>query len=278
AAIDHGRQFHSRILPADIKRTDAFGPVKLVGSYGGEVDVLFLDVHWNFSYRLDRVGVEQDAALAADGADLGDGLQHADLVVGEHDRDQDGLVVERALQVVEIDQPVFAYREVGEAVALFLQMLAAIEHRLVLGDAGDNVITFVSMSFGDALDRQVVALGGTGSDKKNSGCGADQLGHLLPRLLDRRLRLPAELMAAAGGVAELLLEVRQHLVHDAGIERRGGVVVEVDGQLHFLAVHGYGVGRHRRGSRFCNSSSIRALLVSYARFAGSRPFPLSPTA
>jgi len=32
----------------------------------------------------------------------------------------------------------------------------------------------------------------------------------------------------AGGIAEVRLQVRQHHLNDGGIERRGGVVVEVD--------------------------------------------------
>ena len=170
---------------------------------GGEVDILILDVYWDFAYCLHCVGVEQDAALAAELANLGDGLQHADFVVGEHDRDQDDLVVERALQVFEADEAVFAHGQVGNAVSLFLQMLAAIEHRLVLCHAGDDVITFVPVRLGRPFDGQVIALGGAGGEDDFFGRGADQFGHLLPRLLDRRLRLPAELMAAAGGVAEL---------------------------------------------------------------------------
>ena len=49
------------------------------------------------------------------------------------------------------------------------------------------------------------------------GVGADQVGDLLARLLDRLLGLPAERMVAAGGVAEVLREVRQHRLDDARI-------------------------------------------------------------
>src|SRR5688500_10552974 len=39
-------------------------------------------------------------------------------------------------------------------------------------------------------------------------------------------------MAAAGRVAELLPKAGHHRIHDAGVARRGGVVVEVDRKLH----------------------------------------------
>ena len=49
--------------------------------------------------------------------------------------------------------------------------------------------------------------------------------------LDGFFRGPSEWMVAAGGVAELLDEIRQHLFQHARIHRRGRVVVHVNGQL-----------------------------------------------
>ena len=77
---------------------------------------------------------------------------------------------------------------------------------------------------------------------------ADQLGHLLARLLDRRLGLPAEGVVARRGVAEVLPQVGQHRLQHARVERRGGVVVHVDGQLQ----------RHR-------SSGCEAALLYHVR-------------
>ena len=67
------------------------------------IDVVVDDVERHLADRLHRVGVEQHAALVAQRADLADRLQHANLVVGGHDGDQNGLVVHGALQVVEIE-------------------------------------------------------------------------------------------------------------------------------------------------------------------------------
>ena len=61
---------------------------------------------------------------------------------------------------------------------------------------------------------------------------ADQGGDLLAGLLDGRLRLPAEGVAAAGRVAELLGEVRQHRLDHARVGPRRRVVVHVDRRLH----------------------------------------------
>src|SRR5690606_26643560 len=56
------------------------------------------------------------------------------------------------------------------------------------------------------------------------------------RLVDRLLRLPAVGVLPAGRVAEPFREERQHPVEHAGIDRGGGVVVEVDRPGHSAAV------------------------------------------
>ncbi len=97
-------------------------------------------------------------------------------------------------------------------------------------------LPFSLVHLGDALDGKVVALGRAGGEDDFLRGRADQLGDALARLLHRLLGHPAELVVAAGGVAEVLGEVGQHLLHHARIGARGGVVVHVDGQLHVLVI------------------------------------------
>ena len=52
--------------------------------------------------------------------------------------------------------------------------------------------------------------------------------HLLAGLVDGLLGLPAEGVVAAGGVAEVLGEVRQHRFQHPRVDRGGGVVVHVN--------------------------------------------------
>ena len=105
--------------------------------------------------------------------------------------------------------------QVGDAEALLLELLAGVEDGLVLGDLGDDVVAALAVHLGDALDGEVVALGGAGGEDDLLGGGADELGDLLAGDLDRLLRLPAELVVAAGGVAELAGEVRHHRLQHA---------------------------------------------------------------
>src|SRR6185503_11227466 len=61
--------------------------------------------------------------------------------------------------------------------------------------------------------------------------GTHERADLVARLLHRLLGRPAEGMRAAGGIAEHLGEVRQHRLDHARVDRRGGMVVHVDGEL-----------------------------------------------
>ncbi len=147
--------------------------------------------------------MEDDALLVAELADFADGLQHADFVVGGHDGDEDGLVVHGALQVFKIDEAVCLDGQVGDAEAIFLKALAGVEDGLVLGDLGDDVIAALAVHLGDALDGEVVALGGAGGEDDLLGGGADEFGDLLAGDVDGLLGFPAEGVVAAGGIAEL---------------------------------------------------------------------------
>ena len=125
--------------------------------------------------------MEDHAAFAAQLADFRDGLQHADLVVGRHDRDQNRLVVHGALQIVEVNQPIFLHRQIGHAKAELLQMFAGIEHRLVLGDRSDDVVALLAVHLGDALNGEVVTFGGARGEDDLFRGRADQLCDTLAR-------------------------------------------------------------------------------------------------
>ncbi len=160
AAVDLLGDLHARIAAANVQRADTLRPIDLMAGERQHIDVVLLHIDRNLAHSLHRVGVEDDALLVAELADLGDRLNHADLVVRIHDRDQDRLVVDGALQVFEIDQPIRLHRQIGHAVALLLQPLAGIEHSLVLGHLGDDVVAALAVHLRDALDREIVRLGG----------------------------------------------------------------------------------------------------------------------
>src|SRR5262249_39797158 len=151
AAIDDGRNLHARILAPDVQSAYTLGPVNLVRSDRHQVDVVFINVNGDFADGLNTVGVEKHSALATDLADLAPGLQDADFIIGGHDGDENGLVIDGALQVVEVDESVLLHRQIGHAIAVLLKPLTGIEHCLVLGDRGDDVVALFTVHFGDTF-------------------------------------------------------------------------------------------------------------------------------
>src|SRR5712671_3848206 len=83
-----------------------------------------------------------------------------------------------------------------------------------------------------ALDGEVVSLGCAGGPDHLLGIGIDERRHVLARLFDCLLGLPAVGVRTARGIAEMLREVRNHLLRDARVHRRGRGVIQVDRQLH----------------------------------------------
>ena len=193
-----------------------------------------VDVDRNFADGLHAVGVEENAVLAADFADFGDGLEHADFVVGVHDGDENRLIGDRFPQHVEIDQAVALHRQIGDPIAVLFELLAGIENGFVLGGGGDDVVAFFGIHLGHALDGEVVRFGGAAGEDDFARRGADQIGNLLARFIHRLLGHPAELVIAAGGIAEVLREIGQHRLEDAGVHLRGRVIVEINGRLHLF--------------------------------------------
>ena len=80
-----------RPLP-DVQQPHPLGPVELVGRGAQEIDVELIRRKREMAEGLDGVGMETDAPLAGEPADLGDRLDRPDLVVGVHDGDENGLV------------------------------------------------------------------------------------------------------------------------------------------------------------------------------------------
>src|SRR5262249_31572496 len=95
-----------------------------------------VDIERDFPQRLHGVGMEPHAVPAAKLPDLLDRLQHAGLVVGGHDADQNRLGSKGIVEAVEIDEAVALNRKIRYFAAKLLQMLAGIKHRLVLGHGG----------------------------------------------------------------------------------------------------------------------------------------------
>ena len=139
AAIDQRRDAGARPAP-DIERADALRPVHLVAGNRRKIDTQSLTLNGYFSNSLRRVGVEQGARVAADRGDLAERLEHADLVVRRHHRDDGGALVDRVAALFR-DRPGRRHRRRGgDAETVALQRLRRFEHAFMLGRDGDDMV------------------------------------------------------------------------------------------------------------------------------------------
>ncbi len=232
-AVDDRFQAHTR-LAADVQRADAFGAIDLVRRERHQVDLQLLQVDFDLAGRLRGIDVEQHAARAGQFTDGGDVVDRADFVVHVHQRDQDGVVAQRRLDLGRGDDAVFAWLEVGDFETFTLELASGIQDRLVLDLGGDDVLALGLIEVRNAFQGEVVGLGGTAGPDDLARVGVDQLGHLATAVLDRFFGLPAEHVGTRGRVTEVSIDQQAvgHLLGDAGIDRGGRGVIEVDRQLH----------------------------------------------
>ena len=150
---------------ADVQRADALGPLELVRPERHEVRAERLDVEVDVRRGLDGVDVQQEAlARPHAGGDLGDRLDRADLVVGEHDRDQDRLVVERRLELVGVDPAVAIDRQLDDLEAELLEVAEGVADGVMLDRRGHDPVAAALAGPGRALEREVVRLGAAGRE------------------------------------------------------------------------------------------------------------------
>ncbi len=173
--------------------------------------------------------MQGDAPLAAERPDGGEGLQHADLVVGGHHAHQQGVVAQGLAESVQVHQAIGLHRQHGELKAMAGQIAQGLQHRPVLRGQGEQVAPPLAAGLHQPLDRQVVGLGGS--------TGEDHLPRRHPQLpgqaaagqIHRRCRLQPRAMGAAGGIGEQPAPVGRHRRHHRWITGGGGLVVQVGG-------------------------------------------------
>ena len=171
--------------------------------------------------RLDRVGVNAGArrALAHNGDDLGQRLDRPDLVVGEHDRDEDDVVGERVGQFGEVDAAIRVDTDRDPA-----KRLDRVQHGVMFDRGADD--TTAAASRDRPEDREVVRLGPAAREHHFPGLTSQPGRDRLARVLERLLGPPRDRVRPRG-VAEVLGEERQHRLERLGPQRRRCRVVEI---------------------------------------------------
>ena len=235
AALD---DVHQRDTAPDVQRTHALGAVELMAGQAQHIDVLGLDIDGQVARRLHGVGMEQHALLPAHGADLLNGQDTADLVVGVHHRHQTGVLPDGVRHLLSGDHAVFMNRQQLHLKTLLLQLFQGVENGVMLESRGNNVhLPLAAADGGGGQQCLVVGLAAAGGEDDLPGLAVQAPGHGLPALHQQLCR-PLTHAVQTGGIAEVLLHGRQH-----GIQRRlahlcGGRVICVNSHRIFLPVSG----------------------------------------
>ncbi len=226
-----------------------------------------LDVQVDVGGRLDGIDVQEHALAAPDGLrDVGDRLDRADLVVGEHDRDQDRAVGEGRLELVRIHAPVAVDRQLHDLEAELLEMAERVADGVVLDGGGHDPVAVRLAGPGRALEREVVRLRAAGREDDLAWLGVEARRDPLVRLVQRRARRAPERVGRRR-IAERLRQVRQHRVEDLAPERGRRRVVEIDRHGRIVrretgvSAHGHpGPGRSTTGWRRRSARSRKAAI------------------
>ena len=181
---------------AHIQSTNAFGAVGFVGGQTHQVDRQGVEVDGQFACGLGCVDVEDDALLAANGANGGDVLNHANFVVHKHDTDQDGVMAQCRLEHIQVDQTVFLHVKVSDFKALALKFAHGVEHGFVFCLHSNEVLAARFVKLGGALQSQVVGFGGTAGPYNFAGVCTDEVGHVFAGFFHGFFGFPAPGMAA----------------------------------------------------------------------------------
>ena len=225
AAVDDIREDRAAL---GVEDADPLRGVELVAGHGEHVDVHGFDIDGHVAGGLDRVGMEEDLPLTTEGADLGDGLDGADLVVGKHDGDEAGVVPQGVRHVLDKDDAVGVRVEERDLEALLLEAVQGMEDGVVLKHGGDDMpLPFPGAEAGRGDDGLVIGLAAAGGEGDLLRVGVEVMGNGLTGGLQGLLRLLAEGIET-GGVSIQVGQVGQHGVEGGLAHAGGGRIIGVD--------------------------------------------------
>ena len=147
--------------PRDEQRARPFRAVGFMRGYGHQVDAERGKIDAALADTLR--GIDMHPRLPRSGAKLGDRadvLDHPGLVVHVHDRHQHGIGAHGRSDALRLEDSVGIRLKIRDAPAAPLELLARIEHRLVLRARRDDVPSGVPVVLCRAENREVVGLGG----------------------------------------------------------------------------------------------------------------------
>jgi len=128
-AADHKRRKPGSL--ADIKNPDTLGRMKFVTGKRQHVHPRVADINGDLAGHLDGIGVKNDPAFFNHPGDFFNGKNHAGLIVGPHEADEGGVLVQAVVQIVQIQPPLAIHRHEGNPIPLFGQGLICCRASLI---------------------------------------------------------------------------------------------------------------------------------------------------
>ena len=171
---------------ADVQRPDALRPVELVPAQGEQVHAEVVDVERELADGLHGIGVEENARfsrrsrpISASGSMVPTSL-FACMMETRIGVGSDGLP-----HFVRVDEAAAVDGHAGDLVAALLEVLAGLEHGVVLDGGGDEVPALLALRIGRTEDGPVVRLGPAAGEVDLLGLGAQAGGDGLASFLHR---------------------------------------------------------------------------------------------
>ena len=193
-----------------------------------QVGTELLDVDRDLADRLRRIDMDQGTAAPRCRGGFGDRLDGADFILCMNDRDQCGLVVDRGGDMLGIDQAIRLRRHPRDFVPLAFQKRTAYFGRRMFDRAGDDVAARI-VDPHHAANGNIARFGAAAGKDDFIGRGADQSRDFGARGFNGIVGAAAKAVRRRR-IAELAAQIRQHGVEHRGVDRRGGVVVEINGR------------------------------------------------
>ena len=176
-------EWHQRSPAPDVERAHALGRVELVGGEREEIDPEAVHVEVEEAGGLHGVGVNEDPARAGQPRDLGDGLNRADLVVGEHDADEKRIGANGRCDRGRIDDSPLVDGDMGHVVPeVLVQGAGGAQDRAVLDRRRDEV-PLAGEGQRHTLEGEVIALGAAPGEDDLVSVAPEDAGHLGARPL-----------------------------------------------------------------------------------------------
>ena len=195
---------------------------------GQHIHTQRLDIHRNMTDGLNRIGVEPGAMGMSDGGQLCNGLYGSDLIIGQHNGNQRGILTNDFFQFGRIHKTFRCDGQIGYFKALFFQRFGAVQNGVMLKCGGDEVLFALGRpAMHTSLQRPVIGFGAAGGEINFARFGIERRGHLTAGLFDGGTgRTPNGINAA--GISIVLHQPRGHGLQHSRRNRCGGGVIGIN--------------------------------------------------